>query len=131
MTEKREIPIYCEEFAYGEILYEDEPANSFYPCPITGNNILDQEHPDELLAYFDNLMGEVTHISPLVESIHEAFLAEEDCFESDFIEYLIEHLPVDTPLYCLVISHPEGVSGDFVELLYKGVYTREWIPVND
>jgi hypothetical protein len=131
MTQSREIPVFCEDFAYGERLYESEPAYSFYPCPVTGNNILSQEHPDELLVYYDNLDSQITHLNTRCHAIYQDYQKEEYSFDSDFINYLIDRLPADLPIYHLVISHPDGVGGDFVELLYEGVYSRDWVPIND
>jgi uncharacterized protein YjbI with pentapeptide repeats len=128
---KRNIPVFHEDFAFGVRLYSNEPCNTFYPCPVTENNILDQEHPDELLVYYDNLDGQVTHLNERYQHIYDAFQQEEDSSDYDFINYLVDQLPEDKPLFHLVISHPDGVGSDFVELLYEGVYERDWVPVND
>lgn len=128
---EREIPVFCEDFAYGERLYGSEPGYNFYECPVTGENILAQEHPEELLVYYDNLDGGITHLNENYQSIYDEYIETEYASDSDFIAYLVDRLPSDMPLYHLIISHPQGVSGDFVELLYKGVYDREWIPICD
>jgi uncharacterized protein YjbI with pentapeptide repeats len=128
---KREIPVFCEDFAYGERLYGSEPGYTFYECPVTGENIIAQEHPEELLVYYDNLDGGITHLNENYQSIYDEYIETEYASDSDFIAYLVDRLPAEMPLYHLIISHPQGVSGDFVELLYKGVYDREWIPICD
>ena len=112
--EEREIPTFCFDFEINE-----ENDDYYFYCPVTGKNVVDMdEWPKELVMYFDNLEG-VRYLNQWATTISEQL---EDKYPYDVKDYVINNLSSDKPYYCLIITHPEGVHGDFIELYYEGIY---------
>jgi hypothetical protein len=118
MTE-REIPTLRLDFDINE-----ETDAFYFNCPITGENVADMaECPEELVFYYDNLDSECTYLNSWAEKLSEAYEAlpeEEQNF--DLKDYILEKLPADKKHFLLIVAHPMGVGGDFIELLYEGEY---------
>ncbi len=117
--EEREIPTYCFDFEIN-----DDTDEYYFYCPISGQNVVDQdEFPKELVMYFDNLEGDCKYLNPWAEELKEQYEQLGDDHDYwDLREYIKAKLPAEKSYYCLVITHPEGVHGDFIELYYEGTY---------
>jgi hypothetical protein len=73
--------------------------------------------------YFDNLEGDCKYLNPWAEELKEQYEQLGDDHDYwDLREYIKAKLPAEKSYYCLVITHPEGVRGDFIELYYEGNY---------
>jgi hypothetical protein len=127
---KREIPVFCEDFAYGERLYGSEPGYNFYECPVTGENILAQEHPEELLVYYDNLDGGITHLNENYKSIYDEYGGYETGFkiagDFEFIARIFSTRKISSFYFKKILIHMRsgGVSTSF-NLKSKILLNRE------
>lgn len=115
---EREIPTHFLDF---DVI---EGTDEFYfNCPITGENVVDMhEWPEELIMYFDNLDG-IHHLNTWAEELNNQYEQLEEGHEYyELREYIQAHLPLDKEYYILEVTHPQGVHGDYIQLLYEGVY---------
>jgi hypothetical protein len=114
---------------YLDAEYDESTDTAVFNCPFSRLNTMEwdydfEDYPKELLFYCLNLVGEASYVHIALKDHESEYWESDDLQEEyeDLSDYILAKLPTDKKYFRLVVTHPEGVSGDFATFIYEG----EW-----